>query len=162
MQILWESFLTTISHFQDPSAQVILRVQFLHNLLRINEHSLLLSNKQWCSHLWQEEEEEPGCQWIVWRSWTDSANECKVIKEEKDLYQAFFYSFHFSSFDEEADSDLKLESGAEDPITSDRDGRFLLYWLTTTSTSTTTIYTGTSTLATLDCTPNGYTLNACG
>merc|ERR1711956_156238 len=67
-----------------------------------------------------------------------------------------------SSFDEESDSNLKLESGAEDPTTSDRDGRFLLYWLTTTSTSTTTIYTGTSTLATLDCTPGGYTLSACG
>merc|ERR1712088_1029066 len=59
------------------------------------------------------------------------------------------------------DSDPKLESGAEDPITSDRDGRFLLYWLTTTSTSTTTIYTGTSTLATLNCTPSGFTVSAC-
>merc|ERR1712154_270347 len=59
----------------------------------------------------------------------------------------------------ESDSDLNLESGAEDPTTSERDGRFLLYWLTTTSTST--IYTGTSTLASLDCTPNGFTLNAC-
>merc|ERR1712088_293006 len=66
-----------------------------------------------------------------------------------------------NSFGEEADSDPKLESGAEDPITSDRDGRFLLYWLTTTSTSTTTIYTGTSTIATLNCTPSGYTLNSC-
>merc|ERR1712045_713948 len=67
-----------------------------------------------------------------------------------------------SSFDSESDSDPKVESGAEDPTTSDRDGRFLLYWLTTTSTSTTTIYTGTSTLATLQCTPGGYTLSACG
>merc|ERR1712115_191492 len=55
----------------------------------------------------------------------------------------------------------KLESGAEDPTTSDRDGRFLLYWLTTTSTSTTTIYTGTSTIASLDCTPSGYTVKEC-
>merc|ERR1712154_581140 len=55
----------------------------------------------------------------------------------------------------------EVESGAEE-ASSDRDGRFLLYWLTTTSASTTTIYTGTSTLATLDCTPGGYTLNACG
>merc|ERR1712154_663260 len=61
----------------------------------------------------------------------------------------------------ESDSDSNLESGAEDPTTSERDGRFLLYWLTTSSTSTTTIYTGTSTLASLDCTPNGFTLNAC-
>ena len=67
-----------------------------------------------------------------------------------------------TSFDAESDSDPKVESGAEESTTSDRDGRFLLYWLTTTSTSTTTIYTGTSTLATLQCTPGGYTLSACG
>merc|ERR1711874_615996 len=57
--------------------------------------------------------------------------------------------------------DTEFDSGAEDPITSGRDGRFLLYWLTTTSTSTTTIYTGTSTLATLNCTPSGFTVSAC-
>merc|ERR1712177_99837 len=66
-----------------------------------------------------------------------------------------------SSFDAESDSDPKVESGAEEPTTSDRDGRFLLYWLTTTSTSTTTIYTGTSTIASLDCTPSGYTVKEC-
>merc|ERR1712115_660515 len=65
------------------------------------------------------------------------------------------------SFDAEDNSDPKVESGAEDPTTSDRDGRFLLYWLTTTSTSTTTIYTGTSTIASLDCTPSGYTVKEC-
>merc|ERR1712241_1334266 len=65
------------------------------------------------------------------------------------------------SFDAEDNSDPKVESGAEDPTTSDRDGRFLLYWLTTTSTSTTTIYTGTSTIASLDCTPSGYTVSEC-
>merc|ERR1712045_65711 len=65
------------------------------------------------------------------------------------------------SFDAEDNSDPKLESGAEDPTTSERDGRFLLYWLTTTSTSTTTIYTGTSTIASLDCTPSGYTVKEC-
>merc|ERR1712115_194105 len=71
------------------------------------------------------------------------------------------------SFDAEDESYLlhqkisQLESGAEDPTTSERDGRFLLYWLTTTSTSTTTIYTGTSTIASLDCTPSGYTVKEC-
>merc|ERR1712154_405814 len=60
------------------------------------------------------------------------------------------------------DSDADIESGAEDPATSRRDGRFLLYWLTTTTTSTTTIYTATGTLATLACTPAGYTVSACG
>merc|ERR1719480_74416 len=62
-----------------------------------------------------------------------------------------------SSFDDEADFSTKVDSGAEDPTTSDRDGRFLLYWLTTTS-----IFTATSTLATLACTPNGFTNSVCG
>merc|ERR1719297_239534 len=34
-----------------------------------------------------------------------------------------------------------------------RNAKFLVYWLTTTSTSTTTVFTATSTLATLTCTP---------
>ena len=55
----------------------------------------------------------------------------------------------------------KLESGVSERA-EDREGRFLLYWMTTTSTSTSTSYTATSTMATLECTPNGFTLNACG
>merc|ERR1712083_1198768 len=62
---------------------------------------------------------------------------------------------------EESDVD-QLSGGVNGEIRSERDGRFLLYWLTTTTTSTTTIFTGTSVLATLDCTPNGFTLNGCG
>merc|ERR1719244_559663 len=38
----------------------------------------------------------------------------------------------------------EVESGLSE---SERDGRFLLYWITTTSTSTTTSFTGTSTIA---------------
>ena len=43
---------------------------------------------------------------------------------------------------------------------SGRDARFFLFWAT--STSTTTSYTSTSTLASLECTPSGYTLSQCG
>merc|ERR1712014_29749 len=63
---------------------------------------------------------------------------------------------------EKEETDTEIESGAEDAETSRRDGRFLLYWLTTTSTSTTTILTATGTIAKLACTPAGYTLSACG
>merc|ERR1712054_102280 len=63
---------------------------------------------------------------------------------------------------EKEEADTEIESGAKDAETSRRDGRFLLYWLTTTSTSTTTIFTATGTIATLACTPAGYTLSACG
>merc|ERR1712156_64750 len=59
------------------------------------------------------------------------------------------------------ETDAEIESGAEDSADSRRDGRFLLYWLTTTSTSTTTIFTATGTIATLACTPAGYTVSAC-
>ena len=42
-----------------------------------------------------------------------------------------------------------------------REGRFLLYWATTTLTSTSTSYTGTSTIASLECTPSSYTISSC-
>ena len=57
--------------------------------------------------------------------------------------------------------DEEVLSGKTDSQT-DRDPKFLLYWMTTTSTSTTTSYTATSTIASLECTPSGYTINACG
>merc|ERR1719382_555199 len=40
-----------------------------------------------------------------------------------------------------------------------RDAKMMLYWVTTTSTTTT--YKHTSTLATLNCTPNGWTMYSC-
>ena len=43
-----------------------------------------------------------------------------------------------------------------------RKGKFLLYWKTTTLTSTSTSYTVTYSLGTLECTPSGFTLSACG
>merc|ERR1719225_1600095 len=43
-----------------------------------------------------------------------------------------------------------------------REGKFVLYWLTTTSTSTTTAYSTTSTIASLTCTPSGFGLSSCG
>ena len=41
-----------------------------------------------------------------------------------------------------------------------RDGRFLLYWITTTSISTSTSFTSTITISSVQCTPTGATL--CG
>ena len=53
----------------------------------------------------------------------------------------------------------ELEPGLEDAEEGSlRDGRFVLYWATSTSTS----YTSTSTLASLACTPSGFTLSLCG
>ena len=43
-----------------------------------------------------------------------------------------------------------------------RKGKFLLYWKTSTLTSTSTSYTATWSIGTIDCTPTGFSLNACG
>jgi hypothetical protein len=42
----------------------------------------------------------------------------------------------------------------------DREGKFLLYWMTTTSTSTT--YTSTTSISSLACTPSGFAISKCG
>jgi hypothetical protein len=49
-------------------------------------------------------------------------------------------------------------------VCSGRQGKFLLYWLTTTttSTSTTTSFTFTYTFGTLACTPSNFNVNLCG
>merc|ERR1712223_2371126 len=53
-----------------------------------------------------------------------------------------------------AESHSEIEK--ESPV---REAKMLLYWVTTTST--TTSYTATSTLATLECIPNGFSLTSC-
>ena len=40
-----------------------------------------------------------------------------------------------------------------------REAKALLYWVTTTSTFT--WYTSTSTIATVECTPSGFTISRC-
>merc|ERR1712038_1518724 len=54
----------------------------------------------------------------------------------------------------ESHSESEIEK--ESPV---REAKMLLYWVTTTST--TTSYTATSTLATLECIPNGFSLTSC-
>merc|ERR1711976_750804 len=56
------------------------------------------------------------------------------------------------------DNEEAIVSGMEKPTSSKRQGKFLLYWLTTTSTSTLTSYTATTTLG-VSCIPNN--MNAC-
>ena len=51
--------------------------------------------------------------------------------------------------------DLKIFSSKE----TERDGKFLLYWRTTTLTSTSTSYTVTHSLKKLECTPSGFQMN---
>ncbi len=57
--------------------------------------------------------------------------------------------------------DVEINSGSEKQAPA-RQGKFLLYWMTTTSTTTSTTYTATATLLTLGCTPSGWTYSVCG
>ena len=71
-----------------------------------------------------------------------------------------------------ADTELEaIIAGDEDPSIDDlepglaeadhiRDAKFLVYWATSTSTSTS--FTATSTIATVECTPASFTISVCG
>ena len=65
-------------------------------------------------------------------------------------------------------SNPTIAKNVEDPTALDgsesnaRNGRFLVYWMTTTSVSTLTSYTTTLTVASLTCTPSSFALSLCG
>merc|ERR1712021_94803 len=52
----------------------------------------------------------------------------------------------------------EVEASNKAKLDGERDGRFLLYWITTTSISTSTSYTTTITISSVGCTPSGVTL----
>merc|ERR1711978_117962 len=54
----------------------------------------------------------------------------------------------------------ELDSSLQEAESGGRDGRFLLYWITTTSISTSTSYTITYSVSSVACTPPGA--NGCG
>merc|ERR1711874_119098 len=62
-----------------------------------------------------------------------------------------------SSEDNEKEAEL-IESGRKE---YEREGKFLLYWMTTTTTSTFTTYTATTTLGALECTPSNFGISQC-
>merc|ERR1719348_377868 len=56
--------------------------------------------------------------------------------------------------------EAELAAGQEEAKEEyEREGKFLLYWKTTTSTSTS--YTATTTISALACTPSGFTISNC-
>merc|ERR1719270_3359364 len=56
----------------------------------------------------------------------------------------------------------ELDSTLMDDSSIGRNAKFLVYWLTPTSPSSSPVFTATSTLATLTCTPANYDLSLCG
>merc|ERR1711881_542145 len=76
--------------------------------------------------------------------------EREVIAEVEEEFQA--------AAEEDVDD---IESSQKDLDEDEvRDAKFLLYWATTSSTSTS--YTSTSTIATINCTPASFTISECG
>ena len=73
-----------------------------------------------------------------------------LLSKPVDIYDSFY------------SPDRSLQSGMDDSTQTDRQGKFLLYWITTTTTSTTTSFTATSTIGSLACTPAGFTNALCG
>merc|ERR1712004_791312 len=63
------------------------------------------------------------------------------------------------------EEDLTLEGGEEEEVVDNdshlRKARFLVYWMTTTSVSTSLTYTTTLTVASLTCTPSSFALSKC-
>merc|ERR1712002_791063 len=61
--------------------------------------------------------------------------------------------------DSSENMDAGVAGGKNDEDGMSREGKFLLYWMTTTSTSTS--YTATTTISALACTPSGFTISKC-
>ena len=58
-------------------------------------------------------------------------------------------------------STLGDEVEVEPSLEEGRDPKFLLYWATLTSTATSTSYTATQTIYSLECTPTGFGTSLC-
>merc|ERR1712170_175041 len=79
--------------------------------------------------------------------------------KDQDLSPTRLYDDDKVDFENNMEGEEMVESGMTD---SKRQGKFLLYWATTTLSSTTTSYTATSTLGSLNCTPTSYSISQCG
>merc|ERR1719350_800472 len=63
------------------------------------------------------------------------------------------------AIDELAEIDVE---GSKNKVDASREGKFLVYWMTTTSITTLTSYSATRTVASLICTPSNYGFAQCG
>merc|ERR1712177_62889 len=67
----------------------------------------------------------------------------------------------FRTSDLEGEEEEAPELDTSKDVDNKRDGKFLVYWLTTTSLSTLTSFTRTVTIGSIKCTPSGYTNTLC-
>merc|ERR1711890_6989 len=115
---------------RDKTTQPQVVLCIFNNLNGLNNDGLLSVQYSGCS-LWQEEEASSDGGLSEWR------RHCYrllwVTRTEKD------------------ESPSEVEGTKEEQA---REGKFLMYWMTTTSTATTTI-------SSLACTPSGFTISNC-
>merc|ERR1712083_598782 len=81
--------------------------------------------------------------------------------EEEEFQVAASKSSGQPSVDELAEDDVDIE-GSKNKLNASREGKFLVYWMTTTSITTITSYSQTRTLASVVCTPSNYGYVECG
>ena len=96
----------------------------------------------------------------------EEINPSKLVKSLKiSLIVNLFLFTRFPqsdpSVDELAEEETDVE-GSKNRVDSSREGKFLVYWMTTTSISTITSYSSTRTIASLACTPSNYGVSVCG
>ena len=78
------------------------------------------------------------------------------------IYKTVFICFFFrSNIEDSFESEVDSVEGTSDAVKNARNGRFLVYWMTTTSVSTSTSYTSTLTIGSLTCTPKYNPLTVC-
>ena len=102
---------------------------------------------------------------IYSKSINNSKNKNKQIPNKNFILKTWLvniifnlYYIYFSDDMEDESHDDLVESGQAE---YEREGKFLLYWKTTTTTSTFTSYTATTTLGALECTPSGFGVSQC-
>merc|ERR1711894_50959 len=61
----------------------------------------------------------------------------------------------------DSDESAYIEAGMKEADAKQRQGKFLIYWLTTTSVIMETSYSNTQTLASIQCTPSSYVMSNC-
>ena len=89
-----------------------------------------------------------------------------ALQGQEILTTTVFGFCNFRTQDDWEEDEPEIDSVLRDDLegdASEREGKFMIYWTTIVTTSWTTKYTSTSSLATIMCTPSGFTLfSACG
>jgi len=87
---------------------------------------------------------------------------CGRRKKRRSFIDDGSYDLAYDISPDMVEDDLMSSSKDQGQITGEmRDGRLLLYWMTTTSVFTTSSFTDVQTVASITCTPNGFSMDDC-